>query len=374
MTKAAKHFFFSLLALSLLPAVFNPANSQNAKKLDKEIRKLIEYEAELKMELIPACVIGIIAEDSTYILQYGSGLDEFAVDENSIFEIGGLTKVFTAALVELLAEEEVLHLDSSLNYYLPPAYQNKNPGAPTLNQLLIHTSGLPLLPAEFGLHELENNNPYAHYTKPQLLEFYKSFTFGADRDNYYHYSHVNYALLEVAMEQATQTSFPQLLEEKILLPLNLKHTFTGYKDSLPITPGFTKGGLSTKPWIFKSFRASEGMRSTVSDLLKFAAQNMWGEESHLSPLLRKIQVRAVPTGYNKNIYAAKGWHIMEKKKYYDLVVHTGHTSGSRAFLGMVSETGTAVVILSNSEYSTGSLGYLILRMLNRYWKKDKKKR
>ncbi|MCB0684024.1 MAG: hypothetical protein KDC32_24430, partial [Saprospiraceae bacterium] len=57
------------------------------------------------------------------------------------------------------------------------------------------------------------------------------------------------------------------------------------------------------------------------------------------------------------------------KKYYPVWLHTGATSGCRAYVALVPQTRTGVIVLSNSPYGLGGLGWQLLRMLNHDWKK-----
>jgi serine-type D-Ala-D-Ala carboxypeptidase/endopeptidase len=350
--------------------------SQMRDDLQKEIDKIIFHDTEITFDKIPGFVIGIIYRDSVFIYSYGTTTkDSLKVpDRETIFEIGGLTKVFTASLVNLLVEEGVMNYDSTLNHYLPEDYQNDKTEKITINDLIIHTSGLPKLPLEFGIKENEPNNPYANYTKEDLLDFYKNYLPEEDRFGKYHYSTLNYALLEIAIEFATKESFEEVLREKIFDPLNMKNSCVTIDEIKKgqLTTGYTIAGIATPIWQFQSFAASEGVKSSADDLLKFLACNLGQSHPKLAANFSQTHVQVIETEFNKNAFMGKGWHIVKNKKYYDSVLHAGSTSGQRAFMGFVKETQTAVVLLSNSEYSTNGLGYLILRLINNNWKKRKR--
>ena len=57
------------------------------------------------------------------------------------------------------------------------------------------------------------------------------------------------------------------------------------------------------------------------------------------------------------------------KKHHPIILHTGATSGYRAYIAFVKETRTGVIVLSNSEYALRGLGYFILKKLNKGFKK-----
>lgn len=349
--------------------------SQMREDIKNEIDKIIFHDTEITFDKIPGFVIGVIFQDSVFVYSYGSTTRDSLKPPNkeTIFEIGGLSKVFTASLVNVLVEESIMNYDSTFNHYLPSEFQNEKASAITIKELVIHTSGLPKLPLEFGIKQNETNNPYANYTKGDLLNFYKDYAPEKEKHGKYHYSTLNYALLEVAIEYATKQSFEAVLKEKIFAPLDMQNSCISINKNQisQLTSGYTIAGRAVPIWQFQSFAASEGVKSTTDDLLKFLACNLGQTHKNLASNFAQTHLQTIETELNKNAYMGKGWHIVKIKKYYDPVLHAGSTSGQRAFMGFVKETQTAVVLLSNSEYSTDGLGYLVLRLLNNNWKKRK---
>lgn len=376
MSVAGRRIFQSIVIAYLVIFLFPfKGHSQTREKMEKEIGKIIKLEPSIHLENIPGYIIGVIKQDSTYIFGYGNtGTPQKTVPtRNTAFEIGGLSKVFTASLVEILVSEGQLHMDSSLNHYLPMIYQNREMGHVKLIDLLSHASGLPKMPTEFGAHEKEPNNPYAHYSKKDLLQFYKNFEPSPGLAKY-NYSHVNFALLEVIIEQKLQRSFETVLREKLLNPLQLNQTFITASDTTLVAQGHSIGGQKSQPWRFSSFAGSEGIKSSMEDLLHFAKLNLSPTAHLLSPILQKTHEKRTMTDYSNRAFAAKGWHVLEKKRFYDTIIHTGNTSGFRSFFAFIPESQTAVIVLSNSEMATGGLGYLIMRMINANFNKRKVKR
>lgn len=362
-----RFLFFLFVSLGLSQSGL----SQMRENLKTEIDKIIYHDTEIAAKEIPGFVIGVIFRDSVFIFSYGSTSKETLIppNEETIFETGGLTKVFTASLVNLLADEGLMHYDSSLNHYLLPEFRNEKANDITIRDLIIHASGLPKLPLEFGLKSQQTNNPYANYTKTDLLDFYSNYTPEAESRGKYYYSNLNYALLELAIEFATRQPFEVVLEEKIFRPLEMHNSSITVADSTQFAKGYTIAGLEAPIWQFQSFAASEGVKSTAGDLLKFLACNLGKTQPDLAASFSHNHIPHIKTELNKNAWAANGWHLVKRKKYYDLLMHGGATSGQRAFIGFVKETQTGVVLLSNSEYRTDGLGFLILRMLNNNWKK-----
>jgi D-alanyl-D-alanine carboxypeptidase len=144
------------------------------------------------------------------------------VTTNTLFDVGSVAKTFEAALVLILAKEGVLSLDSPISNWLPPL-QNVDPSI-TLRQLLNHTSGV------FNVFE-HPNFPWVgadvdHARVWGMDEVFSHFVlepYGAP-GSVQHYSSTNYRLVTAILEAATGQSVPELMEDRILLPLGLHHT------------------------------------------------------------------------------------------------------------------------------------------------------
>ena len=360
----------SLLLFFSVQCVF----AQTAAKLEKELNRLIYFDADLDFEKVPGFVIGIVHGDSTYVFSYGtlSRTEQVAPKDNSIFELGGITKVFTASLVELLVEEGLMDYNTSLNEYLPKAISNDKTDI-TLIEAITHTAGMPRLPHGIGKREKEANNPYAYYAKQDLYEFYKNY-YPIDEENRYQYSHVTYALLETAIENVTGERFEEVLNKKLLKPLGLNDTNIRLNadQKSRLAQGYNIMGKRTKPWRFSSFQGSVGMKSSVNDLMSFMSVQMGIGNEKYANSFEDMHEPIFETDLAKNNYISKAWHVI-KKRNHNIVLHAGSTSGHQAFMGFVKESQTGVVILSNSENSTNNLGFIVLRAMNNNWKKSKSK-
>lgn len=341
----------------------------------KEIEQMIYYDTDILSKDIPGYSIALIYQDSIFTYHFGStDFDKTApLHDHTIFELGGLTKVFTASLIEILVQDGIMAYEDTFNSFLDDTERNADLKDLKILDLVSHYSGLPKMPFEFGVKEKEIYNPYAHYTKADLLDFYKKYIPGQEEPQYF-YSSVNYALLEIAIERKTGKSFETILSQKLLQPLGLEQSFVHIKsDQLPC-PGFSIGQQKMPALKFQSFAASEGLKSSLSDLAKFIGFNLGKENSGLTTKLQALHQPIHETKLNKSAKIGKGWHVVKLKKYYDVILHSGSTNGHRAYMGFVKETQTGVVVLSNSKHSMDGLGFLILRMLNHNWKKKKKKR
>lgn len=355
-----------------------PSVGQMKEDIKLEIDKIIHYDTEINSKNIAGYSIGLMYEDSIFVFHFGSSDfgDSIPLRDTSTFELGGMSKIFTATLIEILVQEEILDYKKPFNAYLDTFYHNKAMANLTIEDLVTHCSRLPKLPYEFGVNQIEANNPYAHYTKEDLLDYYKNYAPDKEVKKEYFYSPINYALLEIAIENSTGMAFEDILKEKLFDPLEMNNTFvhTEKQKNISLTPGFSISGNPAPAFKFQSFAASEGIKSSMKDLIKFVTANMESSSSEWSAMFKNVHKPIKDIKHNKETKIAKGWHVLKPKKYYNVILHSGSTNGHRAFIGFVKETKTGVILLSNSEHREDGLGFLILRMLNYDWKKKKNKR
>ena len=188
-----------------------------------------------------------------------------------------------------------------------------------------------------------------------------------DRDAVY--SHMNYGILELIVEKIYLRTYPDLMTTNIFEPLGLVNTHVDFKEKkLSILPGQDRSGKVVGPWTFSSFSASEGVRSNAEDLIKFMRCHMQIGNTRFDSIFNEYFDENNPS-VNSSTKVSQGWQVVKINKRTSCVLHTGNTSGHSVFLGMQPETKTGVVVLSNSSIGTRDLGLLILRMVNRNWKR-----
>lgn len=143
-------------------------------------------------------------------------------DENTVYRIGSISKSFTACIIMKLVEGKKLKLNTPLSRFFPKV---KNSSQITVEQMLRHRS---------GIYNFTNTDEYLAYMEnplsrdevvQKIIEFGSSFDPDEDAD----YSNSNYVLLSIIAEKVTKKSFSDLVEEMIVKPIGLKHTYYGGK-------------------------------------------------------------------------------------------------------------------------------------------------
>ena len=367
--KGRGHHVLTILMICLVIL----SSSAQITELRSQIDKIIKYDTQLIVEDNPGFVISIIDQDSTYHLSYGNTFSDSSTppDPSDIYEVGSVTKSFSALLTLTLEERGYLSLKDPVNSHLHRNHQNPRLENITIHDLLVHTSGLPKHPDLFGRKMKDPQNPYKNYDKGDLLSYFSGFI--AEEEPSFEYSHTNYALLEIILENATGSDLQQLMQKYLWSPMKMDNTFIEWnkEKEFDISPGYDKASRITKPWEYKSFIASEGIKSSCQDLSSFINFQLNDDiQGSLSNAIAKAQEIQVPNSLNKSISSAYGWQVFSRDKDgYPIYTYTGRTSGHNAFIAYIKETKTAVIILSNSVLGTEDLGLQVLRLINYNWKR-----
>ncbi|MBP3944426.1 beta-lactamase family protein [Sphingobacteriaceae bacterium WQ 2009] len=311
--------------------------------------------------------IGIINKGVTERYFYGetSKGNQTLPTATSIYEIGSLSKLFTAILLADLVEKKTINLNDSIAKFLPDSVRT-NPALKniTFQQLANHTSGLPRLPD--NLEKTANfteADPYRNYGKKELYAYLKNMSINAGDAEQYAYSNLGFAVLGDLIQTITKKSYEQLLNEVISTPLNLTHTAVQVNPKLyTLLQGMDNEGKLAASWNFQSFAAAGGIKSSLEDLLIFAKAQFKMPETPIEQamaLTKQFTFFLPPT---TDIGLA--WHI---SMYEDLISyqHTGQTAGSSSYIILTPDHKSAVVVLSNASAPVDTLGdKLIDRVLS----------
>jgi CubicO group peptidase (beta-lactamase class C family) len=171
---------------------------------------------------IPAIVVGVIRGgelvDSRAVGLANVELDVPATTRH-VFEIGSISKQFTAYAILILADQGKLRLDAPVGRYLPDLPRAW--ARPTLHQLLGHISGLPDFEEAFGYGVYRETPTDSEFQKrllglPILQKPGKEWS----------YSNTNYWLLARVVEQVSGQTYAQFMHERVFAPLDMQSTRT----------------------------------------------------------------------------------------------------------------------------------------------------
>ena len=352
----------SLLILPVLCAlVFTGALAAAPASRKTEIETAIRTRVDAGKNV--GIVVATLEEDGTSLVAgYGKpGPGASPLDGDSVFEIGSITKVFTATLLADMVERGEVRLDDPVQKYLPQGVtvpQRKGRQI-TLVDLATHTSGLPRLPSNMA--PADPRNPYADYDAGRLYAFLESYTLTRDVGASHEYSNLGAGLLGHALTRRANMTYEALVTERILVPLGMKHT------AIRLTPwmkqhlvlGHNTAGNVVSNWDLDVLEGAGALRSTANDMLRFARANLDASTAGLPRLMRQMHAVRAPTS-RPELSMALGW-LIRHVDGRSVIWHNGGTAGYRTWLGFDAQRRKAAVVLTNSAHGADDLGYELLR-------------
>jgi CubicO group peptidase (beta-lactamase class C family) len=295
--------------------------------------------------------VGIVQGDTVYMQCYGviDKDSKIKPDSSTVFEIGSLTKVFTAEITQLLVDQKMLSWDDNIAKYLPQNVRLPANDNTTLMNLVSHTSGFPRVPEVwFKKLELDTCNPYSKLALGDLYDYLNIYTDKkAPSLKSYEYSNLGAGLLGHILEWRTGKTYETLIQEYVCAPLQMTHTSTTIVDSTKFATGYDEKGNKTCHWTFPILTGCGAIRSTGEDMLKFLKANM-GNNSTVSRSFLKTQteVAAIPGGA-----VGYGWHIDKMNGILfgipEIVWHNGGTGGFRTYMAFVPGTHRGIIVMAN---------------------------
>ena len=312
--------------------------------------------------------VGIIQGSKVYAIGFGypSLNSTEPVDTNTIFEIGSITKVFTAELGQILSEKGILTWNETMYSILPPEQRPAADDGTTMLSLATHTSGFPKTPKVL-LDGLKNRcNPYKDMDSSTYASCIKN---GAEKKkpdaNNSIYSNMGFSILANCLEAKAGCSYDSLLKREIFNVLGMSHTTLHDTDTLHFASGYNKTQNETCHWDFPAFYAGCGaIRSNMSDMVKFLQANM--KENPLFKPFSETQKQVYKSSSISGI--GKAWQIRTAimPGTDNIIWHNGGTGGFRSYIGIIPEKNVGIVVLSNqASDDLDGLGFDLLTLTSR---------
>ena len=370
--------------------------------------------------------VGVIASESDCVMFGGKVSAEHAAppDENTLFEIGSITKVFTTTLLAEMHVAGELNLNDRVNRYLPPEGRLVCRGGDgvTLLHLATHTSGLPRLPPNLTWTKLTTDNPYADYSAEDLYAGLAKCRLKARPGARTRYSNLGSGLLGHVLARVGGADYERLLIDRVLQPLVMHDTTIRLSEEQQkrMAPGHAEG-KPVRHWDFRVLAGAGALHSTLPDMLRFLRANidptstplraaidlthqlqtqfrwkwyrdfgcmgpitfaglagLFSWQSFGLPLWSRIAIPiAVPgamltfwmTGVIGGIEdMAVGWHF-DRLVYAGASAdewalwHNGATAGFASYLAFSKRNRVGIVLLANSDHAPDAIGRALLMEL-----------
>lgn len=284
-----------------------------------------------------------MAEDSKKIYERTIGYSQINGDSGQLttmdtrYQIGSITKMFTAVMILQLVEEEKLKLDSSLEKFFP---ELPNAGIMSIADVLSHRSGIHDVTSDPSLRPKRTEN----ISKEEMLKLvYQGKPDFAPGTNF-SYSNSGYFVLGNLVEKVTGKPYQKVLEKKILSPLGLKNTYVKVNplDSAK-NESLSYVRLETwqeQPQTHSSILFGSGVLiSTSGDLVKFM-EGLFNGKLISAESLQKMIPGEKPYGLGMGSFTFAG------RTFYG---HTGGIDGFGSWLAYEPNDNLAVAYTANAK-------------------------
>ncbi len=330
---------------------------QTADSTRDQIQALLQERIRQKQAV--GIIIGLIDQHGTRSIAVGASGNPArpVVDEQTLFEIGSITKLFTAASLADAVARGVVTLDDPLSKFL--SLPSNGIGDRTLKELATHTSGLPRLPSGFTWWSnllLQLKNPYANYSQRDLDAYLRTLKGKAFRRGKFLYSNLGAGLLGNLLAARENSDFATLISQRVAGPLGLTHTYfhvPSQEQSFVAQP-HNRRLRPTPVWIMTALPGAGGLLSCMTDMLRFASGALSGTPPLFPSMLQPLADTTRAGGQ-----VGLGWMLRTSDRY-QMAWHNGGTGGSRSFLGLDLFRRRAIVVLSNSSHSVDQLAVDVL--------------
>ncbi|MBO0896185.1 serine hydrolase domain-containing protein [Arthrobacter sunyaminii] len=329
----------AVLACGLLAAPWTPRLSSDVsgdRALAEAVRPLLQKPADQ--------VSVVYLEDGT------AKFAGFGADEHTEFEIGSISKTFTAALLADAVERGELTLETTVADILGPELADPDAeiGTVTLAELASHRSGLPRLStdpmsvASLLLGNALRRDPYPA-SPVAVLEHAQSAPVGGRGS--VSYSNLGYAFLGQLLAKAAGMSYADLLQQRILDPLDMKDTY------VPVTAdnlragaptGRSASGLGQGAWTGNGTAPAGGIRSTAADMARYTQALLAGTAPGSKALDPQWDA-----GDGEQVGLAWFTQVSSEFPAQDVTWHNGQTGGFASMAALERDAERAVLIFSN---------------------------
>jgi beta-lactamase class C len=356
-----------IIGCCLSSAIFADTTMNDGDTVKQTITKI------MKENHIPGVAVElfIAGKPSSYNFGYADAVKKKPVTQQTIFEIGSISKIMTSILLAQQIDAAKIQIDDSITTvlpHLPTAFDDIS-----FKNLATHTSGLPF------------SAPETIKTRTALENYFKTWEPKEDADETWTYSNFGIGLLGYSLETLLHQNYNQLYRKNILMPLHMQAIGITVPQNLleNYAQGYDKSGAAVKPLQAGLFPAAGAVKASAQDMQQFlrAAIGLPGTPDKIFYPMRMTQASYVKLA---DQFQGLGWQIhsldeseisnllsqkndelrsypveeMIEKPTFDgnaLIDKTGTTNGFRAYIAVIPNKKTGIVLLMNKNVDNNVL-------------------
>ena len=292
--------------------------------------------------------------------------------QNTIYEIGSITKTFTGILLAHAVLEDKINLNDDIRPYLNNDYDNLRYDKFPIRiiNLANHTSGLPedIVPKEF----FSLNNP-TFYDIIDMFEEDSGSIFLRDLHDIeidtlpgskVQYSNTGMIILGIILENVYSSKYSDLIDKYFTLPFGMKNTKTVFYKSETdnYTKGYDKTGNIMPHITFQIAGAAGGLKSTTSDMIRYIRANLnTDDETILLSHKSTISLNGQEIGL--------GWQIRHDLSGEKVLWHDGGEPGFSSYVAIIPTKDIGIICFTNQRGRQNQLETLSESIIKDIFKK-----
>ena len=378
--KNVLHKLLFITALAITNAAFAAVINT-----DDALQKVLQ--ARLLNDRTGVCMaVAVISDTTIKAIACANPNVRRAIDDQTAFEIGSITKTMTATLLASMIQSGQMSLDAPLADYLPSGTQVPSfKGKPILlRHVVTHTSGLGALPPDFA--PTDASNPYANLTEKSLLASLAKVELKQAPGEVQSYSNFAMMVLSIAIANKAGKSYEDLLKTRIFLPLGMDGAYISDSNRpkrITAAVGHLPNQAVTSPWIFPvNLAGVGGVRATLPDMIQYAKAQL-GREFDKDAKINSNPAATANANANANAGLIKAiaktqevipltngqpmgmnW-FMRTNAGAEVLFHGGGTGGFSTEILIDKKAGRAVVVLADTSLTNlGGVSDVALHLLN----------
>lgn len=310
----------------------------------------------------PGLAVAVVMDDEI-IYKKGFGVrdakNNYPVTTSTVFRIGSVSKGFASTLAGLMEEENVINWDDPLTKFIPDYKVNPidYTDSITIAHILSHTAGYPY---QAYSTLIEDGRSLDH-----MIDLLQGLKLSRKPGEIHSYQNVAYSVVEKILEEETQCTFDDLMQERIFEPLQMVNASTDYRSivehhNTALPHYFSRFGVHVgkiRPTYYNA-SAAGGVNASIDDMSHWLMAIMGNYPDIISDEVRSalFEPKVVTSvknsylsrlDYPRNGYYGLGWRIIEYPSD-TIVYHEGYVNGYKSAIGFSKSKNAGICIIANS--------------------------
>jgi D-alanyl-D-alanine carboxypeptidase len=302
----------------------------------------------------------IVVKDGKVVYRAAHGLASVeknaALQPDSVFRLGSVTKQFTSMAIMMLVEQGKIGLHDPIDKYLP-GYPMQGQSI-SVEHLLTHTSGIQ---SYTDIPGYMATRVQADLTVQQLIDAFKNEPMQFAPGTRYRYNNSGYVLLGAIIEKASGQTYSAYIADHIFKPLRMTHSYYGTDEPkiAKLAGGYSDGDKPARPLSMTQPYSAGSLLSTVDDLV------LWDAALYTEGLVKRPSLEKMWTPYTLTDGTTTGYGYgwqMATLRGHRTMEHGGGIFGFSTYVMRMPDDHVYVAVLCNTDNPAAPPAYLAKRL------------